>query len=47
MKQLKLWWEMGCPADVEMHPTYQSWLEDWPSDNSTNGSEDDPSWQFV
>ncbi|KAI8634420.1 phosphatases II [Xylariaceae sp. FL1651] len=32
MKQLELWWEMGCPADddgaVERHPTYQKWLYD-------------------
>lgn len=30
MRQLELWWEMGCPADsddaVERHPTYQRWL---------------------
>ncbi|KXX75647.1 Tyrosine-protein phosphatase YVH1 [Madurella mycetomatis] len=30
MRQLELWWEMGCPADsddaVEKHPTYQRWL---------------------
>ncbi|KAI0874232.1 protein-tyrosine phosphatase-like protein [Hypoxylon argillaceum] len=32
MRQLELWWEMGCPADddgaVERHPTYQKWLYD-------------------
>ncbi|GAB1318324.1 tyrosine protein phosphatase yvh1 [Madurella fahalii] len=30
MRQLELWWEMGCPADsddaVEKHPIYQRWL---------------------
>lgn len=30
MRQLELWWEMGCPADgdnaVENHPIYQKWL---------------------
>ncbi|OTA82442.1 hypothetical protein M434DRAFT_37092 [Hypoxylon sp. CO27-5] len=30
MRQLELWWEMGCPADddsaVEQHPIYQKWL---------------------
>ncbi|KAI2624719.1 dual specificity protein phosphatase 12 [Hypomontagnella submonticulosa] len=30
MRQLELWWEMGCPADddssVEQHPVYQKWL---------------------
>ncbi|KAI2463564.1 dual specificity protein phosphatase 12 [Annulohypoxylon bovei var. microspora] len=30
MDQLKLWWEMGCPAEddssVERHPIYQKWL---------------------
>ncbi|KAK7977770.1 tyrosine-protein phosphatase yvh1 protein [Apiospora saccharicola] len=30
MRQLELWWEMGCPADsngaVESHPIYQKWL---------------------
>ncbi|KAI0837223.1 dual specificity protein phosphatase 12 [Hypoxylon sp. FL0890] len=30
MRQLELWWEMGCPADddsaVERHPIYQKWL---------------------
>lgn len=27
MRQLELWWEMGCPADkdVESHPAYQRW----------------------
>jgi dual specificity phosphatase 12 len=25
MKQLQLWWEMGCPEDVESHPAYQRW----------------------
>lgn len=27
IKQLELWWEMGCPADkdVESHPIYQRW----------------------
>lgn len=25
MKQLNLWWEMGCPDDVESHPAYQRW----------------------
>jgi dual specificity phosphatase 12 len=25
MQQLALWWEMGCPDDVEMHPLYQRW----------------------
>ncbi|KAH8677641.1 protein-tyrosine phosphatase-like protein [Xylariales sp. PMI_506] len=32
MRQLELWWEMGCPADddmaVENHPIYQKWLYD-------------------
>ncbi|KAI0544213.1 protein-tyrosine phosphatase-like protein [Xylaria curta] len=32
MRQLELWWEMGCPADddgaVERHPIYQKWLYD-------------------
>ncbi|KAI0181560.1 dual specificity protein phosphatase 12 [Hypoxylon sp. FL1284] len=32
MRQLELWWEMGCPADddssVEGHPIYQKWLYD-------------------
>lgn len=23
--QLKLWWEMGCPEDVESHPIYRKW----------------------
>jgi len=23
--QLKLWWEMGCPEDVEGHPVYRKW----------------------
>ncbi|PKS13044.1 hypothetical protein jhhlp_000385 [Lomentospora prolificans] len=23
--QLKLWWEMGCPDDVESHPIYRKW----------------------
>ncbi|KAI1076362.1 dual specificity protein phosphatase 12 [Whalleya microplaca] len=30
MRQLELWWEMGCPAEddgaVERHPTYQRWV---------------------
>ncbi|KAH8204546.1 hypothetical protein TruAng_001320 [Truncatella angustata] len=30
MRQLELWWEMGCPADsdsaVDNHPIYQRWL---------------------
>ncbi|KAI2632128.1 dual specificity protein phosphatase 12 [Hypoxylon sp. NC1633] len=30
IRQLELWWEMGCPADddnsVERHPVYQKWL---------------------
>ncbi|KAI1375998.1 dual specificity protein phosphatase 12 [Hypoxylon crocopeplum] len=30
MRQLELWWEMGCPMDddnaVERHPIYQKWL---------------------
>ncbi|ORY64503.1 protein-tyrosine phosphatase-like protein [Pseudomassariella vexata] len=30
MRQLELWWEMGCPVDhdgaVESHPIYQKWL---------------------
>ncbi|KAF7544161.1 hypothetical protein G7Z17_g10177 [Cylindrodendrum hubeiense] len=26
MDQLALWWEMGCPDDVETHPVYQRWL---------------------
>ncbi|KAF4462858.1 Tyrosine- phosphatase YVH1 [Fusarium albosuccineum] len=25
MDQLALWWEMGCPNDVEAHPLYQRW----------------------
>ncbi|KAK7426263.1 tyrosine protein phosphatase yvh1 [Neonectria magnoliae] len=25
MDQLALWWEMGCPDDVETHPVYQRW----------------------
>ncbi|KAH7148294.1 protein-tyrosine phosphatase-like protein [Dactylonectria macrodidyma] len=25
MDQLALWWEMGCPEDVETHPVYQRW----------------------
>ncbi|KAL4723540.1 tyrosine protein phosphatase yvh1 [Fusarium chlamydosporum] len=25
MEQLALWWEMGCPDDVESHPVYQRW----------------------
>lgn len=25
MEQLALWWEMGCPDDVEGHPVYQRW----------------------
>lgn len=25
MDQLRLWWEMGCPDDVEGHPLYQRW----------------------
>ncbi|KAF5020647.1 hypothetical protein F66182_7324 [Fusarium sp. NRRL 66182] len=25
MEQLALWWEMGCPDDVEAHPVYQRW----------------------
>lgn len=25
MQQLALWWEMGCPEDVETHPLYQRW----------------------
>ncbi|KAI0513095.1 protein-tyrosine phosphatase-like protein [Xylaria bambusicola] len=32
MRQLELWWEMGCPAGddgaVERHPIYQKWLYD-------------------
>ncbi|XXG97262.1 hypothetical protein Hte_003558 [Hypoxylon texense] len=32
MRQLELWWEMGCPTDddsaVERHPVYQKWLYD-------------------
>ncbi|KAI1129816.1 protein-tyrosine phosphatase-like protein [Nemania abortiva] len=32
MRQLELWWEMGCPTDddgaVERHPIYQKWLYD-------------------
>jgi dual specificity phosphatase 12 len=32
MRQLELWWEMGCPVDsdtaVENHPIYQKWLYD-------------------
>lgn len=23
--QLRLWWEMGCPEDVESHPIYKRW----------------------
>ncbi|SPO05257.1 related to YVH1 - protein tyrosine phosphatase [Cephalotrichum gorgonifer] len=23
--QLQLWWEMGCPEDVESHPAYRRW----------------------
>lgn len=23
--QLRLWWEMGCPEDVESHPVYKRW----------------------
>ncbi|KAI1388961.1 dual specificity protein phosphatase 12 [Hypoxylon trugodes] len=30
MRQLEIWWEMGCPAEsdsaVEQHPIYQKWL---------------------
>jgi dual specificity phosphatase 12 len=30
MRQLELWWDMGCPADsddaVERHPAYQRWV---------------------
>ncbi|KYK54275.1 dual specificity phosphatase [Drechmeria coniospora] len=26
MEQLALWWAMGCPDDVESHPTYQRWV---------------------
>lgn len=25
MAQLELWWEMGCPADVESHQIYKRW----------------------
>ncbi|RCI09935.1 hypothetical protein L249_8377 [Ophiocordyceps polyrhachis-furcata BCC 54312] len=25
MQQLAIWWEMGCPDDVETHPAYQRW----------------------
>ncbi|KJZ79718.1 hypothetical protein HIM_01187 [Hirsutella minnesotensis 3608] len=25
MEQLELWWQMGCPADVETQPIYQRW----------------------
>ncbi|KAH6884825.1 protein-tyrosine phosphatase-like protein [Thelonectria olida] len=25
MDQLALWWEMGCPGEVETHPVYQRW----------------------
>ncbi|KZZ99216.1 Dual specificity phosphatase, catalytic domain protein [Moelleriella libera RCEF 2490] len=25
MQQLTLWWEMGCPSDVDAHPVYQRW----------------------
>ncbi|KAF4968703.1 hypothetical protein FZEAL_10351 [Fusarium zealandicum] len=25
MDQLALWWEMGCPDDVEVNPVYQRW----------------------
>ncbi|RBR26429.1 uncharacterized protein FIESC28_00723 [Fusarium coffeatum] len=25
MEQLALWWEMGCPDEVESHPVYQRW----------------------
>ncbi|KAF5659812.1 tyrosine phosphatase yvh1 [Fusarium heterosporum] len=25
MEQLALWWEMGCPNEVETHPVYQRW----------------------
>ncbi|RYO96183.1 hypothetical protein DL765_011664 [Monosporascus sp. GIB2] len=31
MRQLELWWEMGCPAEedaLENHPIYQKWLYD-------------------
>ncbi|CAG9951981.1 unnamed protein product [Clonostachys rosea f. rosea IK726] len=30
MKQLQLWWEMGCPVegDIETHPIYQRWAYD-------------------
>ncbi|KAI0025232.1 phosphatases II [Xylariomycetidae sp. FL0641] len=32
MRQLKMWWTLGCPADddgaVERHPAYQKWLYD-------------------
>lgn len=26
MEQLALWWEMGCPEDVEKQPIYQRWV---------------------
>jgi len=26
MRQLEMWWDMGCPIDVEDHPVYQRWL---------------------
>ncbi|KAK2012097.1 phosphatases II [Colletotrichum eremochloae] len=25
IKQLEMWWAMGCPDDVESHPIYQRW----------------------
>lgn len=25
MEQLRMWWTMGCPEDVEAHPAYQRW----------------------
>lgn len=25
MQQLELWWEMGCPEDIESHRLYQKW----------------------
>lgn len=25
MEQLRIWWEMGCPDDVEAQPAYQRW----------------------
>ncbi|KAK1969992.1 phosphatases II [Colletotrichum sublineola] len=25
IKQLEMWWAMGCPEDVESHPIYQRW----------------------